>query len=445
MMEISKKTAILALALCFAAMPGLAQAGLVDNVFGKPQIIECNAGASSLDWVGLTYLALLIGIIIVSIGRMLQGLFDSPKYNEFIKNTLWSLVQSAAILSVFSLALVGLQNFGIENIDTARTYATITRNTISFDFVVMVGASAMMGFVTNINPQFKIPGTEYFGISFQIGPMFKPLIDSMGQVMQLMTTALGLWNAQLYLLCFIKDSMLALFLPAGLFLRALGIKGGGNVLIGIAAAMYFIYPFLMVQAGEIVTNHIATDIARMNAPHVWGTCTDKPICCLIPTDAMPASIGEAFVPNGKNWENDLRYRVSQEKVLKAPFFISLGTSTPVGVANTCMYNTVLASAYKTVFVDLIGSLSIWDTVVRGGGIISIVLIFLLLNLSWVFAIMIIPITVFVMNSITEMVYFVFIVTIILPLFVIFITLTFAREISKVLGTEIDLSSLEKLI
>ena len=42
-------------------------------------------------------------------------------------------------------------------------------------------------------------------------------------------------------------------------------------------------------------------------------------------------------------------------------------------------------------------------------------------------------------------YFVFVVTIIAPIFMIFVTLTLAKEIAKVLGTEIDLSSLEKLI
>jgi len=53
--------------------------------------------------------------------------------------------------------------------------------------------------------------------------------------------------------------------------------------------------------------------------------------------------------------------------------------------------------------------------------------------------------IFLFSSIYEVIFFVFVVSLLLPILVLFVCITAAKEITKALGTEIDLSSLEKLI
>ena len=67
------------------------------------------------------------------------------------------------------------------------------------------------------------------------------------------------------------------------------------------------------------------------------------------------------------------------------------------------------------------------------------------NISWMFGVFALPMSALVLFFTYEMVYFVLVISVVMAVFIIFITLTFAKEVAKVLGTEIDLSALEKLI
>jgi hypothetical protein len=380
---------------------------------------------------------------------VLTGAFSSAQYNEFLKGKLWEIVETAGLLSIFSLAFVGLNNYGVGNIDKARAYSSVIYNTVLFDFSLMLAASMATGFIVNLNPQFKIPGASFISVGLQISPMFKPIIDILNLTMQLITTAIGIWGGQAMLLCFTKSSMLAILLPLGFFLRALGVKGGGNTLIGIALAMYFAYPFLITMIGDIITSHIEKEIQSAGTPHLWGTCTDKPICCALP-GAEPSSVNDPdFIPNGALWNDPnpaiaVQYRLKTGVLINTPFVMAFD-QTQTGGKNVCMYNSVLARAYKAVFGDIVNQLSTWG--MTGGviGAAAFAKLFASLNLSWMLVFLIIPLSFFIIQAAMEMVYFVFIATIILPFLVLFITLTLAREIAKSLGTEIDLSALEKLI
>ena len=112
--------------------------------------------------------------------------------------------------------------------------------------------------------------------------------------------------------------------------------------------------------------------------------------------------------------------------------------------NFCMYNTVLANVYRATFMDKIMKLDVW-TFAGGAGAIGTIALLKYMNVSWMSTGLMVPLAFFSIYAIMEMVYFVFIMTVIVPLFILFVTLTLAKEIAKVLGTEIDLSALEKII
>ena len=79
----------------------------------------------------------------------------------------------------------------------------------------------------------------------------------------------------------------------------------------------------------------------------------------------------------------------------------------------------------------------------GAGALATVLDFF--NVSFLFVTIIPFAMAFAVSTVYEALFFVFIVSLVLPIFAIFITLTMAKEIAGALGTQIDLSSLEKII
>ena|GEM_PF-916024 len=398
-----------------------------------------------LEWSALSLIAIMVAVIWAIVGQILTGAFSGQKYNEFIKGMLWGAVETAALLGLLTALFLPIWSYSMEKLDTAHAYAVLAKNTVSFDFGLMLGANFIAGFITNMNPQFKIPGPAYMTVSLQIAPMFKPILDILGVTMQLITTAVAMWAAQEFLLCFIQTHMLVILLPAGFFLRGFGLKAGGNALIGIALSLFIIYPHMIIMTGETVSGQLQDDILadqKVNptnaAKHLLdsSTCTSKPICCVF--DASYAGTpGDSFIPNG-----DSGQLLSTDKIIHGAFNMRY-TDTGGGV-NFCMYNTILANAYRATFMDKILNTQIWTF---AGGAIAIGTAALLkyMNVSWMSTTLMVPFLLFSIYAIMEMVYFVFIMTIIVPIFILFVTLTLAKEIGKVLGTEIDLSALEKLI
>ena len=147
--------------------------------------------------------------------------------------------------------------------------------------------------------------------------------------------------------------------------------------------------------------------------------------------------GRPSIPNGDPANGNLSVDEINGNVFNTGVYT--GVAVPGG-PNFCIYNTVLANAYQATFGALKGT-----GLLEVGGAVAIGALFRYLNLSLMTAGVMVPLFAFSFYAITEMVFFVFILTMLVPIFIIFVTLTIAKEIAKVLGTEIDLSSLEKLI
>lgn len=412
--------------------------------FGNAAVIECGKPVdpfSPAGWATLSFVSLLIGVAIASVGQIMSGLFSTPVYTNFVKGAVWGLLEGAVLLSLFTASFIGLQEFGVDNLDTARTYSTIIKNTAVFDFSLIVVANTAFSFFAKQNFQLRLPGFTSIMVGFQLAPMFRPAFDALGMMSQLIVVSVVEWSAHEFFLCFIKGTMLSLLLPAGIFLRIFGAKGAGNALIGIAIALYFVYPWLMVLIGQIVTNYFQSDIDE-STPHIWGTCTDRPICCIGATSPQPSSTDEAFIPNGENWQTDTTDRISQTAVLEGEIHISF---SEVSFGKTyCIYNTMLARSWGFVVDNLFGGDAMSNiSTLLGLGLVASALDFM--NVSFLF-VALIPFAVgFAVSTTYEALFFVFIVSLVLPIFAIFITLTLAKEIAGALGTTIDLSALEKII
>ena len=403
--------------------------------FATPTIATC-APNTSTGWIVLSLGAILMGIMINAGSQALGGAFNTQKYNEFLHGHLWSLLECAVLLSVLAAAIIGLGNFGGRDIDTARAYAVLIRNTVAMDFGTVMLANTASSLFTNVNPTIR-PGTlSGIYISFQVAPMFRPIYDALGMLMQLLITSIVQWYAQDYILCASKGVMLTLLVPAGLFLRAYGLKAAGNALVGIALALYFIYPFMIMQIGQAVTVHMANEL-QLQSPSLANT----PIIC-IPSAEYTGAADDVPILNGDPTKPQSGTTpISAKAIINGPVSLDFsGQNFPVGL-NFCMFNTMLPQIWSTISSSWSGGLGL-GSLAFGIGTYALLK---WLNISFLSVALLVPLTMFVQMAAYETVYFLFIISVILPIFVVFITITMAREIAKVLGTEIDLSALEKLI
>jgi len=222
-----------------------------------------------------------------------------------------------------------------------------------------------------------------FGIKFSLVPVLKPIFDMLGIIMNLSIASIGEWYAHEYFLCFVKSNMLAVFFPLAIFARAFGsIKAFGDAMLGLAIGFFFIYPFMMDMSGQVIAQRYGQPVIADNAQELCGLGGGGVQCVYwMPTRQTL----------GMMWE---------------------GTKEQFGSALSLDSTLGLLLAIFT---------GIWG--------------FVIIDFSFMF----------LLSMLQTVAYFVFIVSVLLPVFNIFVTITISMEIAKVLGTEIDLSSIEKLI
>jgi hypothetical protein len=424
------------------------------NELRNSQVASCDFGLTPTtnEWISLSIVSLALGIVFSSAIAILSGAFSIQKYNEYTKASVWNLLENAILLSILIVSFSALGEFGSKNIDTARTYSALIRNTIALDFQITMVATTVFSFIGKQTFQPRFPAFRAFGISFQMMPIFRPIFDALGIIIQLLAAGVTIWTGNEFLLCFLKSDMLNLIIPLGFFLRAFGIRGGGNAIIGVGITLFFVYPFMINVVGQMISEYYAKESQQLS----FGCFSGKPICCIL--SYPEESLDKPFIPNGPNWKTSSNDRLSQEKIIKgsaALFSMAQIFMSPIGVPSTigtivtepyCFYNTQL-SALHEMFVKFIDNIGGFGSLIGLGGVAflsSRTLPAKLANISGIIAFLYVSVAI-LFSTIYDLVFFIFLASILLPIFVVFISLTVGKEITKTLGSEIDLSSLEKLI
>lgn len=220
-----------------------------------------------------------------------------------------------------------------------------------------------------------------FGIKFSLVPVLKPIFDMLGIIMNLSIASIGEWFAQEFFLCFVKTNMLAVFFPLAIFTRAFGATKKLGDTI-LALSIGFLFVYPFVMNLSMQAVEDRYHVQTVDG----GACTfdNRNLACIYLTPSWGALAGVGNGLTDQGWGNILHFD-SMLSLLLA-FFTGVG-----GMA-------VISGAFM-----------------------------------------------FLLNMLQTVAYFVFVVSVILPVFNIFITITLSMEIAKALGTEIDLSAIEKLI
>lgn len=400
-MEIAKKTfllsAFLALVLSgvlFSELWGVVITDIFKGEFWGGPLTKCAYTPPDDTWFNISMIALLLNLVFVGFAYVLSGALGA-RVQAWSKRGVVDFSMSAIIVVALFMASNMMYDRGISQIDIAQRNAIIIRDTMLAEFGLMTTATAALSLVGNITPYLRPAGI--IGISFSLQPAFRPIFDGLGITLSMMTVAISEWFAHEFLLCFVKTRMLAFIMPIGIFLRALGpTVRAGNALIAIAIGLFFVYPFMLnvtTYSIEVFFNGQYEDASGMR---------------------MQAQLGQA-----------------------PPCWVATATFDNY---QPCFFGLVVEKAVRDIgqkFTD-----NPWGALSAGGMIFAVVQFFT----GSIMASLLIEAAIFFMFAVFKAsLFYIVIVSVLMPLFNIFITLTLIREIAAALGTEIDLSALEKII
>ena len=385
-------------ALAFACLVVLAGAVSGQTIPDFLQGMSQNAAFTSAscapvqgpNWLVLVGLTLTISIFMVGLAFMFGMGFGLPKVTAWGKENLFQVFASAVIVlgfftggmiadGLFS-SFVGRPNVTL--IDNAIDYATVVTQTVGANFIVLNVMNIAVGVYGNLQIYLRAGG---FGLSFSLAPMFRPILDALGTLVNFMMAAVWEWAAQLFMLCFIKQQMLTILLPVGVMLRTFPFsRSAGGALIAICIGLYFVYPAMLTVDQRIVTAHYG------------GMVHDDPS----------------------------------------------SSSCDFTSINSCIYNTGMKETIKTVLEG-------FGLTVAGGVTAIFLQIFasglMALSAPIFSSVILLTLAIAVYEFIFQLVYLLIIVSVLLTLLNVFVTMTSIREIAKFLGSDLNLSALLRLI
>ena len=354
------------------------------------------------SWISISFLAILVMLMVGAVGYMLGAMFGE-KVKAYSKKLIADGIVNAILILIISVLFLFYNSTTLSNLyitqmlhlEGSINYIKTIRNSLLTNFAMMSVITGAVSYIGNMAPYLKPGGI--IGVSFSIAPAFRPFFDIVGVLLSAIASANGVWYAQLWFLSFVQNKMFALFMPIGLFLRATKFEGIGNTLIALCLGFFFIYPLILNLGFTMFERYMSLN---------YGI-----------DYYVEAEDGQKF----RTIVECVKYQT--ETLKKQNKYVEC--TITAGFSAIKVIGEELASMYK----DLINPLA-WITYFITASVVVTGIIFTILHILVVF----IKITI----------EYVVLMTLILPAVSIFLTFLAIDEISKFLGTEIDLSAFEKI-
>ncbi|MCC7569768.1 hypothetical protein KO465_00295 [Candidatus Micrarchaeota archaeon] len=379
------------------------------------------AGIVTADSVLQPWMLPLAAAVVLSLAIMIfiyftGVIFNDPKISAWSKKETYQVIGNLIIV-VFIVFLLTFFNAIIAS--ALSSYHGLgsppdSLQQISYYYVVSVRDSMISTYVLAGLFQAVIEGVfsaklhmaipfNLFGIDFSMGPMFELLLGMFGFINNLLNVALAYWFVKEPFMCFITNTMLTILLPLGVLLRNFSAtRSAGGGLIALVLAFYFVFPAMIYLNALIVSDWFEVDFVRVieygKSAHMRPFGINIVKALIEPIDVF-------------DWNNSPPFVYSSFfKILVGGIGFIMGAFIIAGLAGAL--SGAVAIAISTV------------------GIVSTTLFVILTAIQG-----------FLVYTVTM----VFITTIILPIFNIFITLNVAKDLAKFLGSEMSFDSLLSLV
>lgn len=352
--------------------------------------------------------SLLLSVVLYFFGKIMYKDTSNVQPSSFLTLKITDSLVSAILILFIALAYFqsGGPNY-VPLLNGMKYVSTVISLTVNSYFFMMV-MNWMMHFVMNVSIPLDIMsqlGTRMMGLG--LDKILSPVSTLITILSTYSNLVVGEFMTKLGLLCFVRSSMFYVLLPLGFFLRGFSMsKGAGNGIIALCIALHFFYPIMLTMNYAIFNVDMA-----LNA------------------DTLSSVVFNSAV--------------SYLKFATLPLMVKVTTGAGAIVAQPLANSGVptwLSSKIPNGVTSWFGKAS--------GGFVNLVGVMSKFSSFWVLAyVTLISITVFqgTYGIIFFLAKIIAIYGLVLTAIDIFATLTFARELSGILGTPIELSAFMKIL
>ncbi|VVC03426.1 Uncharacterised protein [Candidatus Burarchaeum australiense] len=351
------------------------------------------------NWITITFITVFGMFMAVGLLYTVGTGFGIPSLQAWCKNELFQLSATAIMVFMLVFAITGADQIsksftgtGQSAMERAQDYMLCQSQFIWGTYNYLLVTSAPMSILYSSTIHIR---PLRMGFSLQPAKFLQPVMDNLGIAINMLTSATWASRLVYYLLLFAQDTMLAIFLPLGVLLRAFPVtRSIGGALIAMAAAFYIALP------GAVLIN------AMIYQEHYGAACIAQPVA---PTLITPFVGGRIQALAGGWTHYALGALVEGTGGKAAAIFGKMGTLTYILMAIS--------------FGGLSGAAIPW--------LLSGVLVGALtaLMLAWAREVIFIVVILGFGGLVVDYM----------------ITFTFARELSRVLGSDVNLSALMKIL
>jgi hypothetical protein len=397
--------------------------GIIENWIGKTTF---NVLAGSIDMCapkteyGNIYLALVqlsitavlvslfLSVVLYFFGKMMYKDTSNVQPSSFL--TLKITDSLVSIIVIILIALAYFQSGGpdyVPLLNGMKYVSTVISLTVNSYFFMMV-MNWMMHFVMNVSIPLDIMsqlGTRMMGLG--LDKILSPVSTLITILSTYSNLVVGEFMTKLGLLCFVRSSMFYVLLPLGFFLRGFSMsKGAGNSIIALCIALHFFYPIMLTMNYAIFNVDMALDANTLSSV-MFNSAVSYLKFATLPLMVKAAVGGTAVVA---------------QPLANSGLPSWLSSRIPAGV--TSWFGKASGG-----FVNLVGVMSKFSS-------------------FWVLAYVTL-ISVGIFQGTYGIIFFlakvIAVYGLVLTAIDIFATLTFARELSGILGTPIELSAFMKIL
>jgi len=394
------KFALLAFALVVLA-------GCPSTGVGTPQAL----GGVQLGWLNAALVASFAMFSVIGLLYMFSQLLGMPTLAAWCRNEIF---QAAATIAMIIIVLGGfsalhyfIQSFVYQSgvpdytvMERAKTFQICMADGLWQTYNELIGFAVLVGLFQSSTIHVR---PLRMGFSIQPATMLRPISDNLGIGLTALSTGYMGELVEWVILRFADSTMLMIFLPLGIFFRSFPFtRQLGGTILAIAISFYAVYPLTVLLNEAVYAEHYNLPlVVEQTAPNYN-------------TYRGPCDVSHPY----RSFGGRMRMTVNAFVEYMAAV---IGNPGPGG-----MFTQIfgLAGAFFSLM---------WGGLARAslGWLITTLIFAALINFSLAVA--------------KEVIFLVVVMTILMSVIDWMIVFTFARSLAQVLGSDLDLSALLKLL
>jgi hypothetical protein len=229
------------------------------------------------NWQAVAVIAAVISMAFAAMGYLLAHMFRLHELEVWAKEEVYQAIASAFIIGAAVIAVTLIVNLsctlvggcggtGGDHLDMAINILNNTKTNVSLQLQYLFELSMRVGFIKSMGKYYDFslgPGSEAclvgvcttaFGWSWFMWAGSSVIADSIDYSFSVMIPVISSIFAQFWMLKFIQATLFPSLLALGIILRTFFFtRKVGGLLIAIAIALYTVYPLMYVMLGSYMT------------------------------------------------------------------------------------------------------------------------------------------------------------------------------------------------